>query len=100
MNSSISPTKLAHVLSPFETTCVILLQNQKALNHHTLHPKVTYDDVQSSFAQAKVALKQANIDFEEIELSGQLQLLEKIKATTGRSSVPQVCTSEQGRTIA
>lgn len=41
-------------------------------------------------AQAKAALNQAGIDFEEIDLSGQLQLLDQIKALTGRTSVPQV----------
>ena len=32
----------------------------------------------------------AGIDYEEIELSGQLKLLESIKKTTGRTTVPQV----------
>lgn len=40
--------------------------------------------------QAKAALNQAGIDFEEIDLSGQLQLLASIKSSTGRTSVPQV----------
>jgi hypothetical protein len=41
-------------------------------------------------AQVKDALTTAEIEYEEIELSGQLKLLESIKRTTGRSTVPQV----------
>ena len=41
----------------------------------------------------KDALSGTGIDFEEIELSGQLKLLESIKKTTGRTTVPQVAAS-------
>ena len=51
-------------------------------------------DLQSQSAsgplQVKDALSGTGIDFEEIELSGQLKLLESIKKTTGRTTVPQV----------
>ena len=40
--------------------------------------------------QVKDALTTAVIEYEEIELSGQLTLLESIKKTTGRTTVPQV----------
>jgi len=41
-------------------------------------------------AQVKDALSGTGIEYEEIELSGQLKLLESIKKTTGRTTVPQV----------
>ncbi len=40
--------------------------------------------------QVKEALSGTGIEYEEIELSGQLKLLESIKKTTGRTTVPQV----------
>lgn len=38
----------------------------------------------------KIALQEENIPFEEVELSSNLDLLRRIKAETGRSTVPQV----------
>jgi glutaredoxin 3 len=38
----------------------------------------------------KIALREENIPFEEVELSSNLELLRKIKEATGRSTVPQV----------
>jgi glutaredoxin 3 len=38
----------------------------------------------------KTALREENIPFEEVELSSNLELLRKIKETTGRRTVPQV----------
>ncbi|KAK9830046.1 hypothetical protein WJX72_009394 [[Myrmecia] bisecta] len=40
--------------------------------------------------RAKEALKEAGIPYEEVELSGNLNLLNKIKEATGRRTVPQV----------
>eukprot|EP00884_Botryococcus_braunii_P017002 jgi/Botrbrau1/3986/Bobra.0365s0058.2 len=41
-------------------------------------------------AKVKTALREENIPFEEVELSSNLELLRKIKETTGRRTVPQV----------
>ena len=40
--------------------------------------------------RAKAALGEANIAYEEIELSGDLDLLATVKRTSGQSTVPQV----------
>ena len=39
---------------------------------------------------AKSALTEANISYQEFELSEDIELLKKIKSTTGRSTVPQI----------
>ena len=52
--------------------------------------KTAVSEPDSGRAQVKDALTTAKIEYEEIELSGQLKLLESIKKTTGRSTVPQV----------
>ena len=41
--------------------------------------------------KAKRALKEQSIEFEEVEAGSQLELLNKIKQTTGKRTVPQVC---------
>ena len=41
--------------------------------------------------KAKRALKEQSIAFEEVEAGSQLELLNKIKQTTGKRTVPQVC---------
>ncbi len=41
--------------------------------------------------KAKRALKEQSIDFEEVEAGSQLELLNKVKQTTGKRTVPQVC---------
>ncbi len=45
--------------------------------------------------RAKDTLQQAGVMYEEIEASNQLQLLNKIKETTGRRTVPQVIFNSQ-----
>ena len=41
--------------------------------------------------QTKDALSKANINFLDIELSRQLELLNEVKQITGQRTVPQVC---------
>ena len=41
--------------------------------------------------KAKRALKEQSIEFEEVEAGSQLELLNRIKQTTGKRTVPQVC---------
>lgn len=43
--------------------------------------------------KAKRALKEQSIEYEEVEAGSQLELLNKIKQTTGKRTVPQVCNS-------
>lgn len=40
--------------------------------------------------RAKDTLHAENVQYDEIEASNQLELLDKIRATTGRRTVPQV----------
>ena len=69
---------------------------QQELNTQTSVEIVIITTVGCQFCKrAKDTLKQAGLDYREIEASNQPQLLNKIKETTGRRTVPQVCQRSQ-----
>ncbi len=67
-------------------------RNTSASQRATLASALSFVALCLHFLQAKAALDDAEIAYEEIDLGQYPKLLAEVKATTGRVTVPQVRT--------